>query len=394
MCWHRFTRAPSACTMSCNGESWRRCIWLCAMMVSWLPAWRVGWFHVNQCGNRCFSPAYLWGQWTWHCRVSLPDGKFAGDTKIEKLKDENHNETLSHSGVVYEEFVILLFGPVRQSAQIHSGLRSVHRLQRFSTVAAGLQWHFQRPSGEGFGGWSGWGTGVESSRCSVYLTQGAPIIPNSSISNVSISSSTIPVIPGVLAAFHAITYIHRLTPLKVWPQFLSCFQAIMRTPEPPRHLRRQRQQRPTGRRKDDGQMETDGRSWKRASWSCRIFIYCWILQMMRGGLAGLLQELKFCREQQALISTMQRNQKSRINKSNKFMFSFPPSPMLFRNGTLPSQDERFKGSQANVLVETCARSEYQNLRTAETWMDVGWWLVEGGEGVQLMQKFGGSWKGN
>jgi len=36
-------------------------------------------------------------------------------------------------------------------------------------------------------------------------------------------------------------------------------KAIMRTKEPPRHLKRQRQQRSTGRRKDDGQMETDGR---------------------------------------------------------------------------------------------------------------------------------------
>lgn len=39
----RFTRATSACTMSCNGESWRRCIWLCAMIASWPPmSWRVG----------------------------------------------------------------------------------------------------------------------------------------------------------------------------------------------------------------------------------------------------------------------------------------------------------------------------------------------------------------
>lgn len=74
---------------------------------------------------------------------------------MEKLKDENSDETLAHGGVLCRDSFMLLFRPVQQSAQIHSGLRSVHRLQRFSTVAAGLQWHFQRPSGEGFGGWLG-----------------------------------------------------------------------------------------------------------------------------------------------------------------------------------------------------------------------------------------------
>lgn len=61
------------------------------------------------------------------------------------------------------------------------------------------------------------------------------------------------------------------------------------------------------------------------------------------------------------------------------MFSFPsnctqtPNPSFPYHAVFgPSQDEWFKGSQANVLVEACARSEHQNLRTAETWMDVGW----------------------
>ena len=59
----------------------------------------------------------------------------------------------------------------------------------------------------------------------------------------------------------------------------------------------------------------------------------------------------------------------------------------------PSQDEWFKGSQANVLVEASARSEHQNLRTAETWIDVEWCRGRRPNGA-VDPKAGGNWNGN
>lgn len=44
--------------------------------------------HMNQYGDGFFSRTYLWGQWTWHCHVSLlSDGKFDCFTdRAEKAK--------------------------------------------------------------------------------------------------------------------------------------------------------------------------------------------------------------------------------------------------------------------------------------------------------------------
>lgn len=92
-------------------------------------------------------------------------------------------------------------------------------------------------------------------------------------------------------------------------------------------------------------------------------------------MAGLLQEVD------VPSCTPRMHKKDLIQSESGLSCTIPsPSnPALFCNGMFPyhavfgpSQDEWFKGSQANVLVETSARSEHQNLRTAETWIDVGW----------------------